>query len=91
MKETKTTRYLDSQGRIILPAHIRKALNLTEGKSLEVSLEDDDTIRIAPVQERCVICGAPLTGKYIRYKDKMVCQDCLYELNEQETEDHGNN
>lgn len=32
--EKKSTRYLDAQGRIILPNHIRKALNLVPGSAV---------------------------------------------------------
>lgn len=54
---TRSTRYLDNQGRVILPSHIRKALNLNGGNCVELSLEDDGTIRIIPTKERCAICG----------------------------------
>lgn len=71
----KTIRYIDAQGRIILPAHIRKALNLTEGSCVEVDIEDDGTIKIKPTQERCHICGRTETP-YIRINEKLVCLDC---------------
>ena len=72
----KTTRYVDAQGRIILPAHIRKALNLTEGHCVEIEIEDG-TIRVRPIEERCSICGQPVTGKsYIKAQDKIICKEC---------------
>lgn len=72
----KSIRYLDAQGRVILPSHIRKALNLTTGNVLEITLEDDNTIKITPTEERCVICGSTVKEKYIRPHDKLVCEDC---------------
>ena len=72
----KTIRYLDPQGRVILPSHIRKSLNLTTGSVLEVNLEDDGTIRITPTEERCVVCGSAVKEKYIRPHDRLICEDC---------------
>lgn len=75
---TKTTRYVDAQGRVILPAHIRKALNLSEGHCLEIELEQDGTIRLRPTAERCCICGKPVTGqRYVNRGDRHICWDCL--------------
>lgn len=75
----KTTRYLDAQGRIILPAHIRKALNLTAGKVVEVDLEDDGTIRLTPTDERCAICGAPV-NEHIEIGGKKICKRCARKI-----------
>lgn len=73
----KTTRYVDAQGRIILPAHIRRALNLAEGHCIEIELEQDGSIRLRPTEERCCICGKPITGKpHIDHGDKHICRDC---------------
>lgn len=73
---TKTTRYLDAQGRVILPLHIRKELNLTKGKVVEVSLEGD-TIMIRPTELRCALCGAPIVRQNrMTIHDKPVCAVC---------------
>lgn len=74
---TKSTRFVDNQGRIILPAHIRKALNIGPGHTVTVALDDDGTIRIKAVPERCCVCGCAVDQKrYIELGDKMVCFDC---------------
>ena len=78
---TKSTRYVDNLGRIILPAHIRKALNLGTGRCIEVTLEADDTIRIRAIKERCAVCGDAVEGKHhtavtIGKEEKLVCYDC---------------
>lgn len=72
----KTIRYLDQQGRVILPSHIRKALNLSQGTVLEITLNEDNTIRIKPTEERCVICGSVSKEDYIKAHDKIVCEKC---------------
>ena len=60
---TKTIRYVDDVGRIILPNNIRKALNLQKGTALEIELESSGTIRIRCITERCVLCGETVEGK----------------------------
>lgn len=55
MATGKTTR-MDAQGRIILPPHIRKELNLNAGQLVSVSLEGG-IIKIIPTEDRCSICG----------------------------------
>ena len=77
---TKSTRYVDNLGRVILPAHIRKAMNLGVGRCIEVTLEDDNTVRIRAVKERCSVCGNAVEGKHHTEVDangkKLVCYDC---------------
>lgn len=77
---TKSTRYVDNLGRVILPAHIRKALNLGVGRCIEVTLDDDNTIRIRAVEERCKVCGNAVEGKHHTEVDingkKFICYEC---------------
>lgn len=78
---TKAKRYLDEQGRVILPAHIRKALNLAPGNVVELELEDDNTIRITPSTERCCICGGAIEEKPLELsKDKKICFGCAQRI-----------
>ena len=79
----KTTRYMDSLGRINLPMHIRKELNLGTGQVVEVTLDDDGSIRIRPTTERCCICGDAVgaDGKpHITLaagpEPKLICNEC---------------
>lgn len=78
---TKSTRYIDPQGRIIIPKHIRKALNLNTGNVVEVSLDDDGTIRVRASYERCTICGEGVEGRPVAEVTvgsgrKLVCYNC---------------
>lgn len=78
---TRTTRYVDDVGRVLLPNHIRKALNLQKGTALEIELEDSGTIRIRCIEERCVLCGETVEGKpraelTIGPDKKYICQAC---------------
>lgn len=54
---TKSIRRLDGQGRVILPSHIRKALNLTKDSAVTIDMKEDGVITIRPADKRCCICG----------------------------------
>ena len=78
MATTKTTR-MDAQGRVILPPHIRKAMNLKPRSYVDVDLAEDGTIRIRPAEERCVICGenpGDLIEITVGTNTKHVCPNC---------------
>lgn len=84
MKET-TIRYVDDQSRVIIPAHIRKALNISPGTPLEIFMGEDGTIRIRPTYERCAICGASVKDKHhaeIKAGTEMkhICYDCSQKI-----------
>lgn len=75
MATAKTTR-MDAQGRVILPPHIRKELNLNAGQLVTVSLEGG-TIKIQPAEERCVLCGEAAKNKYaVGPKSALICENC---------------
>ena len=58
----KSTYQVDPMGRIMIPAHIRKRLNI-EPKSI-VSIEiDGKSIVIRKAHETCVICGKPINNQ----------------------------
>ncbi|MBQ9168906.1 MAG: AbrB/MazE/SpoVT family DNA-binding domain-containing protein [Oscillospiraceae bacterium] len=82
---TKSTRYMDNQGRIIIPNHIRKALNLAPGNAVSVVLDNDGTIRIRATEERCCICGESVDGKHFTQiatgaNRKLVCYYCAQQI-----------
>lgn len=71
-------RRIDDQGRIIIPNHIRKDLNLVPGTLVEVGMDEDKTITVRPTADNCCICGKSLEGKdYLNVtKTKKMCVDC---------------
>lgn len=84
--KAKSIRRLDGQGRVILPAHIRKALDLAQDSTVTIDMTEDGEIRIKPAKERCCICSRevgedalPLSG------GKLVCHRCV-EIIKEETE-----
>lgn len=85
----KTQRYLDAQGRIILPNHIRKALNLTAGKVVEIDMDSDGSVRIRPTTERCALCGEGLEGVphttiTVGTGTKHICAACAEQIKKEE-------
>jgi transcriptional pleiotropic regulator of transition state genes len=74
MKNTGMNRKLDVLGRIVIPAEIRKSLDLKEGGVLDISLEDDRII-LTPRQDSCVFCGSRSELK--GYGGRMICSSCL--------------
>lgn len=54
-------RKLDEKGRVTLPAHIRKALNIGPDSLVEVELADDGaTALIRATDESCRVCSKPI-------------------------------
>ena len=80
MAKASSLRYVDDLGRVILPAHIRKAMNLGKGKCIEVTLDEDGTVRIKAIKERCSVCGNAVEGKHHTEIEangkKLICYEC---------------
>ena len=74
----KEKRRLDEQGRIIIPNHMRKGLNLGPGSLVEVTMDDDHTIQIKPADDNCCICGKSLKAEdaISISKTKSMCKEC---------------
>ena len=77
-KHMTVKRRIDDQGRIIIPNHMRKDLNLVPGTLVEVSMDEDKTITVRLTADNCCICGKSLEGKdTIKVtKDKTMCFSC---------------
>ena len=81
----KSTRLVDPQGRVIIPGHIRKALNIAPGNTVEVELDDDNNIHVRLVQERCAVCGKSVEGKHraeikAGTTTKHICYECSQKI-----------
>ena len=79
---TKAIRLMDPQGRIFLPSQIRKELKLDAGTAVEVTIEDDNTIRIKPAQKRCAICESLIesVGGVTIAEGKHICTKCARKI-----------
>lgn len=84
----KSVRRLDGQGRVILPSHIRKTLNLGKDSEVIIGITRDGTITITPAEARCSVCSKKLNGTSkirgiaIGNEEKYVCPSCYENLKE---------
>lgn len=70
-------RKIDSLGRIVLPAELRRRLGIGVGDYLDISVEDDSVV-LRKVEHRCTFCGAP--EDLIEHHEKLICKECVKAL-----------
>lgn len=77
MKFTGIVRKVDELGRIVLPAEIRRILDIEDRDELEIHL-DGNSIVLRKFQEGCVFCEG--TRGVEEFRGKNVCVKCRKEL-----------
>jgi transcriptional pleiotropic regulator of transition state genes len=78
MKATGIVREVDNLGRIVLPAELRKTLNIQTKEPLEIFV-DKEKIIFRKYQPACVFCGN--ANNVTKFKNKLVCEECLNNMN----------
>ena len=77
--KAKATVRVDPQGRLMIPAHIRKELNLLPGDELGIDVDPFGTIHLESTKKSCFICGkSPEKGIIIQ--GKAICRECAFEI-----------
>ena len=71
---TGIRRKVDDLGRVVIPAGVRRSLNIREGDEVEVSVEGDQVILAKPI-DQCVFCGS--VEALSPFRGKRVCRACL--------------
>ncbi|HEX6312163.1 MAG TPA: AbrB/MazE/SpoVT family DNA-binding domain-containing protein [Acidimicrobiia bacterium] len=71
------TRKVDSLGRVVLPAEMRRVLGIREGDLVEIAV-DGHHIVLTKVEQRCVFCGD--ASALVEYAGKLVCEGCVSAL-----------
>jgi len=75
------SRKVDRLGRVVLPAELRKQLEIREGDLMEIAVEDDGRIVLEKVAHRCVFCRATGPAAELReFEHKLVCEACVTRL-----------
>lgn len=74
MRSTGMTRKVDSLGRVVLPAEMRRVFGIREGDLVEIAV-DGQRIVLTKVEQRCVFCGAGTA--LVEYAAKLVCEGCV--------------
>lgn len=78
MKDTGVCKTIDDLGRIVIPKEIRKNLGFDIRSSVELYVEGDSLI-VKKAKDSCVFCGSE--ENITEYKGKIICQDCIANLN----------
>ena len=74
MHSTGMTRKVDSLGRVVLPAEMRRVFGIREGDLVDIAVEGQHIV-LTKVEQRCVFCGDG--GTLVEYSGKLVCQPCV--------------
>ena len=74
MKSTGVVRRVDELGRIVLPAELRKSMDIQIKDALEIFTEGDRII-LQKYHPACVFCDSADNVTFFR--DKRICKACL--------------
>ena len=77
MNDTRITKSIDELGRLGIPKHMRKALGVTDGEPVELSMEGD-TLIIRRAKQGCIFCEN--TASLTLFNGKYICSDCISKL-----------
>ena len=79
MKSTGIVRRIDDLGRLVLPAELRRVLDLGERAEVEIYTENDAVI-LRRYQPTCTFCGG--AEELLDYCGRPVCAACRKKLGE---------
>ena len=74
MRSTGMTRKVDSLGRVVLPAEMRRVFGIREGALVDIAV-DGVNIVLTKVEQRCVFCGD--STSLVEFSGKLVCEGCV--------------
>ena len=80
MKSTGVVRKIDELGRIVIPMEIRKTFGISAGDSLEMFVENENTI-FRQYHPSCISCGNCDNVDF--YLGKRICTECIGKIKEQ--------
>ncbi|MBP3801947.1 MAG: AbrB/MazE/SpoVT family DNA-binding domain-containing protein [Clostridia bacterium] len=78
MKSTGIIRKVDELGRIVVPIELRNKLNINVKDEVEIYV-DGTSIVLKKFEPNCIFCGNK--KNLVQYKDKLICQKCLENIN----------
>ena len=77
MKSTGIVRRIDQWGRIVLPAELRRTLEIEEKDTMEIFV-DGSSIVLKKYAPACIFCDS--SRDVSQFKGKSVCARCLRQL-----------
>ena len=78
MKSTGIVRRIDELGRIVLPAELRRTLNIGERETMEIFV--DGSSIVLKKYPACIFCDS--ARDVVLFKGKNICTRCLRQLRE---------
>lgn len=81
MKSTGIVRRIDDLGRIVLPAELRRTLDIGERENMEIYVEGTSIV-LKKFRPTCIFCES--ARDIAIFKGKNICPKCLRELRELE-------
>ena len=78
MKSTGIIRKVDELGRIVVTIELRNKLNINVKDEVEIYV-DGTSIVLKKFEPNCIFCGNK--KNLVQYKDKLICQKCLENIN----------
>lgn len=79
MVSTGITRRVDELGRIVIPAELRRTMNINERDQIEI-FSENDRIVLKKHEDSCIFCGG--SDNLGQFKEKYICSACLEKLKE---------
>ncbi len=77
MKATGMVRPIDKQGRLVIPAELRKVLNIDVHDAVEMYSTDDGLV-VKKYEPACIFCDS--AEDTILYNEKYICRKCLAKI-----------
>ncbi|HEX4492184.1 MAG TPA: AbrB/MazE/SpoVT family DNA-binding domain-containing protein [Acidimicrobiia bacterium] len=74
MNSIGMTRRIDALGRIVVPAELRRILEIGVGDLLDIRVDGGHLV-LAKVERTCVFCSS--SDGLSPYRDKLVCAACV--------------
>lgn len=78
MKATGIVRKIDELGRVVIPAELRKTLDIKDRDSLEVFV-DGERVVLKKYAPGCICCGSLNNNLNRLPNGKMICEKCRRE------------
>ena len=79
MNSIGMTRRIDALGRIVVPAELRRILEIRVGDLLDIRVVDGRVV-LAKVEQSCVFCRS--VDRLRPYHEKLVCGECVARLSD---------
>ena len=77
--KTGIVRRVDELGRVVLPAELRRTMDIGEKDLMEIYVEGESVV-MRKYRPTCTFCDSP--GTQVVFRGKNICRACLRELRE---------